>query len=66
MLHKLSLDANIIFASIGIGVYKYIFILPEYHTRDIELCNSIYMVRLTKLRCSVFVVNHWCAILYCS
>ena len=60
--------------SIGIGVYKYIYpvyiysfgerILPECHTRDVGLSNSM------KLRCGVFnkvfLVNHWHDILNCS
>ena len=39
-------------------------ILPEYHTCDVGLCNS--MVRPLKLRCvfnKVVLVNHWCDIL---
>ena len=42
-------------------------ILPEYHTRDIGLANSI--ARPMELRCvfnKVFLVSYWLHILNCS
>ena len=76
MLHKLSVDANSMAMSYWQEyekVYTNIFSfrkrkLPEYHTRDVVLSNS--MARPMKLRCGVFnkvfVVNLWRDVLNCS